>query len=291
MQQDPAGRPSRTRLIIILVSVVVVVAGGLTAAILLTRSSGNQAAQGTPTTTVLAPPTTSTTTSPTTPATTSPVPRPTTTPPPATTPPANSFRYVPLWPFASQAQAVAWEEGYRSGGHQPWHLRAADTALSFTQGYLGYTNVDKVLRVDTAGREDWVTVGFDNPNGQPVTSAVLHLARFGGDQDAPWEVVGSRDTTLTLTRPAYGSTVRSPVGVGGLITGVDESLRVQVRSLDRETPIGQSAAVPAGGDRTPWRTTVSFTAVPASVGAVTIAVATGGHIAAVERFAITGVYD
>lgn len=285
MQQDPAGRPSRTRLIVILVSVVVVVAGGLTAAVLLTRPSGNQAAQGTPTTTVLAPPTASTTAPPTAPATTSPVPRPTTT-----SPPANSFRYVPLWPFASQAEAVAWEEGFRSGGHQPWHLRAADTALSFTQGYLGYTNVDTVLRVDTAGREDWVTVGFANPNGQPVTSAVLHLARFGGDQDAPWEVVGSRDTTLTLTRPAYGSTVRSPVGVGGLITGVDESLRVQVRSLGRETALGRSAAVPAGGDRTPWRTTVSFTAVPKSVGAVTIAVATGGHIAAVERFAITGAY-
>lgn len=94
-----------------------------------------------------------------------------------------------------------------------------------------------------------VTVGFDNPNGQPVSSAVLHLVRFGSGTDTPWEVVGTQDTTLTLTTPAYGVTVRSSVTVGGLITGVDESLRVQIRQLGLSAPIATTGGVPACGDK------------------------------------------
>ncbi len=100
-------------------------------------------------------------------------------------------------------------------------------------------------------------------------------------------MVGTNDTTLSLLTPAYGTTVRSPVTVGGRITGVDESLRIQVRQIDRSTPDGPVAGIPAGGVDTPWTATVPFTAASGSV--LTIAVSTGGHIAAVERFAITGV--
>ena len=42
------------------------------------------------------------------------------------------------------------------------------------------------------GRQAWVGVGYDNPNGRPVTVAVLHLARIGAGADAPWEVVEHR---------------------------------------------------------------------------------------------------
>lgn len=286
---SPVGRrPGRQWLLVVLVSVAVLLAGGITAVVLLTRPGGSQAGGSTST----QPPTPSTSapaspTTPTQPATTSPT-QPSTTPTttPTTTPPA-AFPYQPLYPFGSLAEVTAWQESFRSGGHQPWHLNADLTALSFTQGYLGYTNVDKVVGIVATARDDMVSVGFDNPNGQPVVAATLHLVRFGTGSDAPWEVVGTHDTTLTLTKPAYGTLVRSPVTVGGLVTGVDENLRVQVRELDRDGAIGQSAGVPAGGDRTPWTTKVSFTAV--HHGALTIAVATGGHIAQVERFAITGV--
>jgi hypothetical protein len=284
---SPTGRrPSRLLLVAILVSVAVVVAGGLTAVVLLARSggAGTPAAAPTSAPAVSGPGTTLPTTAP---GTTAPGP---TTPgmtTPKPTPTIPAFAYQPLWPFASQAEAAAWQEGFRSGGHQPWHLDAGLTALAFTQGYLGYTNVDKAIKVVASGREDWVSVGFDNPNGQPVVSAVLHLVRFGADADAPWEVVGTQDTTLTLTTPAYGSTVRSPVTVGGLVSGVDENLRVQIRQLNRPAPLAAPSGVPAGGNRTPWSVQVPFPAT--AHGVLTIAVATGGHIAQVERFAITGV--
>lgn len=206
--------------------------------------------------------------------------------PPITGPTASTR--VALWPFADEAAAVAWQQSYRDGGHQPWHLDPATVASNFTRGYLGYTGLDKVVLTTTVGDESWVTVGFENPNGVAIPAAVLHLVRLGSGADAPWEVAGTDDRTLTLTMPQYGAKVNSPLAVGGRITGVDESLRVQVRQLDQEQPVGQIPGIPAGGENTPWSGSVPFTA--ACPGTLTIAVATGGHTEAVERFAITGVH-
>jgi N-acetylneuraminic acid mutarotase len=205
---------------------------------------------------------------------------------PSTVPSPGAFGYQPLWPFAGAADASAWQQAYRAGGHQPWHLDARLTALSFASGFLGYMTIDRVAAQTYSGGQTWVTVGYADPNGGTAPAAVVHLVRIGVGADAPWEVVGTRDTTLTLTRPDYGATVASPVTVGGQITGVDESLRVQVRALG--TPVlGQVTGIPAGGQGSPWSAQVPFTARAGTV--LTIAVSTGGHSAAVERFAITGV--
>jgi hypothetical protein len=67
-------------------------------------------------------------------------------------------------------------------------------------------------------------------------------------------VVGTSNTTFALDHPGYGSAVRS--------------------------------AVTVGGTRSPWSVRVGFRAAPGQV--ITIAAATGGHVAAVERFAVTG---
>lgn len=249
----------RLRLILIVGAVLIVVAGAVTTGVLLTRPTAQTAG-----------------------------PRTSVEPVPTTAGPSPSLAGLPLWPFATEADVVAWQRDFRSRGLQPWHLDADLTAMSFTRSYLGYANVDQVVASVVSGRSAAVTVGFDNPNGEPVTSAVLHLSRFGGGADVPWEVVGTRDTTLTLTLPAYGATVRSPVTVGGLITGVDESLRAQILSVSGSAPLGGVNGVPAGGDRAPWHVALPFT-VPSGHGVLTIAAAAGGHIAPIERFAITGV--
>ena len=116
---------------------------------------------------------------------------------------------------------------------------------------------------------------------------MLHLITFGSGADAPWVVVGTDDTQLTLDAPRYGSTVRSPVRVGGRITGVDENLRVIVLGPSSSTPLFSSRGLPAGGTRTPWSTIARFHAPHGTV--LTIAVSTGGHLKAVELFAITAV--
>jgi hypothetical protein len=200
--------------------------------------------------------------------------------------PAPAFAFQPLWPFASAAAAAAWQQEYRTGGHQPWHLDPATTALTFARDYLGYTDLDRTTRRAVAGSQAWIGVGAARPDGTAGTAAVVHLARIGTGRDTPWEVVGTRDSTLSLTTPAYGSSVSPPVTVGGRVTGVDESLVVQVRSLSGGL-LARSTPIPAGGNQTPWSVPVGFTAPPGTV--LTLAVSTGGHVAAVERFAVTGV--
>ncbi|AFU01581.1 hypothetical protein [Nocardia brasiliensis] len=206
---------------------------------------------------------------------------------PSKSPEPAAFAYQPLFPFAGTGEADAWVRQARPGGHQPWHDDPGTVALMFTQQHLGYTSLDKVTSSLIQGEQAWIGVGFENPNGAPATAAVLHLVRIGTAPNGPCEVVGTEDTTLALTTPAYAASVGSPVQVGGRITGVDESLQVQVRGGNGPQPAGSAAPVPAGGTNTPWTVSVPFTAIcPATL---TVAVATGGHVAEIERFAVTGV--
>ncbi len=200
--------------------------------------------------------------------------------------PSSRFGYQPLWPFAGVEEASVWQQAYRVGGHQPWHLDAGLVAQRFTQSYLGYREVDRVLRKAVSGDQAWVDVGSRLPDGKAGTAAVVHLAKIGTGSYAPWEVVGTKDSTLSLTTPRYGTMVGSPVAVGGKVTGVDESLVIRVLRLG-SGEVGRSPGVPAGGQNSPWSTTMPFDAPAGSV--LTIAVSSGGHVAGVERFAITGV--
>jgi len=219
------------------------------------------------------------------------------TPPPTTAPaptqapgtPAQTAGlpagYLPLYPFGSLADARAWQGSYASGGHQPWHRSPGLTATAFA-AFLGYTDVTQIARSTVSGGDARVAVGIKRPDGTISTAAVIHLVLFGSGTYRPWEVVGTDDTTFTVDRPAYGSTVPSPVTVGGTITGVDESIRVTVHTLSSSGSVGTYCCRAAGGTRSPWSARVTFHATPGQV--ITIAAATGGHLAAVEQFAVTG---
>jgi hypothetical protein len=193
--------------------------------------------------------------------------------------------YLPLYPFSSLAGVRGWQASYESGGHQPWHLSPGITASSFAL-FLGYSGVTQVAHSTVSASDAHVAIGIKLPNGTVSTAAIIHLVRFGSGKDAPWEVVGTDDTTFTLDSPAYGSTVSSPVTAGGKITGVDESIRVTAHTLSAQGPVGTYCCRPAGGTASPWSASVPFHAAPGEV--ITIAAATGGHVAAVERFAVTG---
>jgi hypothetical protein len=206
---------------------------------------------------------------------------------PPTRPASFELGYQPLYPFASLADAQAWQAADRSGGHQPWHADAGATAIAFSSGWLGFNEIDTVTSTRTGTDGAHIGVGYRDPNGNRHTAAVLHLVRFGTEADAPWEVVGSDDTTFSLEVPAYGSTVTSPLTVGGHITGVDENVRVAIRQLSSQAPLGQSADIPAGGKNQPWTTSVPFSRPSDTT--LAIVASTGGHLQQVERFTIQGV--
>jgi hypothetical protein len=224
---------------------------------------------------------------PAAPRTSAPASTPTASGAPSPAPTPVPFGYMPLFPFGNLAAVRAWQASYAAGGHEPWHLNADQTAVAFTQGYLGFTQISKVAAHRISGGDARVTVGLTLPNGQVNHAAIIHLVKFGPGKDAPWEVVGTDDTTLTLDFPAYGGTATSPVRIGGKITGVDESLRAEVHRLGSSRPVGGYCCQPAGGHAAPWSLTVPFRAASGQV--ITIVVHTGGHVAAVERFAVTGV--
>ncbi len=180
--------------------------------------------------------------------------------------------YEPLWPIDAS-------------GHGEPAGNAPATALAFTRQYLSLTEITTVTSSRYDGQNAHIGVGYRNPAGQLATAAVLHLIRLGTANAGIWEVVGSDDTTFTLEQPAYGSSVSSPMTVGGHITGVDEYIRVIVRSQAYGTQ-GTGVGVPAGGQAVPWHTTVPFT----GGGVWTVVALTGGHVQSVERFAIQGVH-
>jgi hypothetical protein len=204
----------------------------------------------------------------------------------ASSPPAGfTLGYQPLWPFTDYAQATGWLAVYHAQGSQPWHLDAGQTALAFTRSYLGFTEITMVTSSRVDGQGAHVGVGYRNPAGALATAAVLHLVRYGTVADSGWEVVGSDDTTFSLEQPVYGSTVSSPVVAGGHITGVDEAILLAVRNQAGTVVSSAAPSIAAGGDNQPWHGTVSFS----GTGVLTIVASTGGHLQAVERFAIQGV--
>jgi hypothetical protein len=194
--------------------------------------------------------------------------------------------YVPLWPFARFAQAQQWQG---SGGSQPWHLDPRLTAQYFVRNYLGFTDLGLVTSAKITADEAHIGIGYADLNGGKHTAAVVHLVRYedrAGDTTAPWEVVGTDDTTFSLERPDYGSTVTSPLSAGGHITGVDENIHVWVRSLAGVA--GTSCCLPAGGNDRPWTRQLAFHAEADTP--LTIVASTGGHLQEHERFAVQGVW-
>lgn len=265
---------------------VILVSAGIFAGALLTRGSDDQSPD-----TALASPSDTTANSPSATVTrprSSPTSCPTSQRTNCPTAVPRRFGYQPLWPFTSQSDVAIWQSAYRKNGSQPWHLDADQTALTFTTGYLGFSEIDKVVGRTIRGDHAWISVGFTVEDmDRPYVSAVIHLVKYGADRDAPWEVVGTKDGDFTLTTPKYGARMSSPVQVGGRITGVDESILVEIRQPASEDPLGVSQAVMAGGEKQPWKATVSFRG--ASDPALTVVARTGGHMKDVERFAITAI--
>ncbi|MCK2215909.1 hypothetical protein MF672_019215 [Actinomadura sp. ATCC 31491] len=197
-------------------------------------------------------------------------------------------RYQPLWPFRTQAEAAGWSRANRADGRDAWHLDPARTAVRFARDHLGFTEIDRAVKTVRDGVHARVHVGMATEEGsRPLVAAVVHLVRYGPGADAPWEVVGTDDSTFSLTTPRYGASVGSPMTVAGRITGVDESIRVQVRRPGGGKALGEHCCVGAGGEKTPWSAKVTFTPVPGTV--LTVVASTGGHVASVERFAVTAV--
>jgi hypothetical protein len=204
--------------------------------------------------------------------------------------PPDFVWYVPLWPFANYQQARQWVTQGAPNGASPWHADPKATAQFFVQNFLGFQDLGLVTSSKITADQARIGIGYRDPGGTKRTAAVVHLVRYehyADDKTAPWEVVGTDDTTFSLERPAYGSRVRSPLVAGGHITGVDENIRLWVRSLTGGV-VGSYCCQPAGGNNSAWSVKITWRAPAATP--LTVVAVTGGHVQAHERFAIQGVW-
>lgn len=105
---------------------------------------------------------------------------PTTTASPSATAPPRAFTYQLLWPFTSPAEAAEWQGSYRAGGHQPPHPDADQTALSFTTGFLGFTEIDRVIWHRIRGDDAQVAAGYPTEGGRVASTGghLLDVERF-----------------------------------------------------------------------------------------------------------------
>ena len=209
--------------------------------------------------------------------------------PPATVAPVEETRTL-LWPFRTEDEARQWQREGAPGGHSPWHADAEATALAFTTEYLGFAGVSRVVDSDISSREAEVTVGYPGESqDRLLPAATIELIRLGDGPDAPWEVVGTADNEhFSITAPVDGAAAVSPLVVSGLITGVDESVHVEVHQPSSPGPLGTSPCCGAeGGENFPWQRTVLIEGATDPV--LTVVAHAGGHLTDVERFVVVGV--
>lgn len=176
--------------------------------------------------------------------------------PPSVAPPVTARAYT-VWPYTSLAQVQASRGPY---------LDPAQTALGF-MGFLQAPEVDKVLanksETTSAGVGRAVTLGRKMADGTVRAVTVVHLVQLHNGSVAPYAVTRAAGAyTLKISSPAIAAPVRSPLTVRGTIDGVHQSIRVELLSPFRTTPISAPVSAP-GSATTGWSTAVSFTA-PAS---------------------------
>jgi hypothetical protein len=151
-----------------------------------------------------------------------------------------------IWPFASAAQAQAWRE---DSSAMPWAGSNLDVAKHFISDYLKLTGVHAVqscascdvVRVVSASGQDVGTITLareDDASPRAYSVSAVHVG-----------------TGFSVSSPADGDRVASPLTVRGTITGVDENVVIDLMTQSGHT-IGHTTA-PAGSGA-PWSGRVSW---------------------------------
>ena len=161
---------------------------------------------------------------------------------------------IPVWPFTTDAQAADWAARPAA---RPW----ATDPVQVTQHLLDdYLNVPgrATSRVDADPDAAVVEV---SAGGRPVSQ--VRLVRVGTGTDGPWSVTGATSDNLSVTQPADGDEVHSPLAITGRASDPDTSVHLR---LIADRVLGEGYAM-AGRDR-PWTHSLSWSGTTWSVGAL-----------------------
>ena len=168
---------------------------------------------------------------------------------------------TPFFPFTSDAQAADWAA---APGDRAWADDPVQVAQHLVDDLLALEGV-RATR-DTCLCDDRAIVTL-----QAGDAAVgrVQLARLGTGSRRPWaamSVDASATGQLSVTSPRAGTEISSPLTVTGTVQGVDENVRVSLRTATG-TLLAEGGA-PAGSEQ-PWSTTLRWTADDWTTGVVT----------------------
>ena len=189
-----------------------------------------------------------------------------------------TFPSSAFYPFTSEAAEQQWvaQDG---PSKQPWVKDPALVAKTFVAAFVQQPSVDQVVSTHLSGRTAAVTLGrlfADGSNTRKVPVTTVQLARF----DQAWLVVGASDADgrLKLTDPKPGQTLTSPAIVSGPGYGVDENVRVDIRTVSGIARTGTLPTVGFGNGVPQWSTSVPFSSADprGAVVVVELSAADGG---------------
>ncbi|MBV9097031.1 MAG: hypothetical protein JO079_03145 [Frankiaceae bacterium] len=198
--------------------------------------------------------------------------------PPAPVVTKPTFPASAFYPFTSEAAEKQWvtQDG---PSKQPWVGDPELLAKTFVAAFVQQPDVTDVFARHISSRSATITLGrtlHDGNRSVPVKVTTISMVRF----DKAWLVVGASDGggELKVASPRSGQTVTSPAFVAGPGFGVDENVRVDVRSISGIARTGDVPTVAFGNGTPQWSTTVPFSAADprGAVVVVELSAADGG---------------
>lgn len=208
--------------------------------------------------------------------------------PSKTAAPAPAFPASAFYPFTTAAAEQSWE-AQRGPTAQKWITDAVASARTFVSQYVLAGDVKTVMGEHIGTRTATVTLGrtiADATSKHPVKVTTVQLQRFG----KAWLVVGAVDpgANLTVSSPASGATVTSPVTVSGPSFGVEETVHIDVRAIGAPFLTGTPGQASFGNGSAPWSATVEFTP-PADPRGAVVLTQTSSADSGTSRIVATGV--
>lgn len=184
----------------------------------------------------------------------------------ATPPVATGYPADAIFPFATKGQELSWENEF-ADGHSPWASDPVAVTQSWVQYYLLQHGSFRYAKQATSDSAD-VTVSR-SIGGTDHAVTVVHLVKYGN----AWLVTGASDPAnqLSISSPAAGAGVASPLTVTGPGYGVDEQATVDVRSATTADSYGHASTGPFGNGTAQWSATVPFDAT-SNAGVVVVTV-------------------
>ena len=175
----------------------------------------------------------------------------------ASSEPAYEFGSQPLWPFRTRAEADQWLTEGAPGGHQPWHDSADETALLFTQSYLGFAEIDQVTTREVGATEAWIGVGYVPEPGADARRRPWSTSSASAPTRMPrgrWSAPATprwpsrrRGATGPRCRPRSRWAARSPASTRACMCRYASSRRPSSSARAAACPRGRGDAL--GGDR------------------------------------------